>query len=112
MINQFGNYSLFLALITSVYLVYKSFLSLRKLEKNLDNKIFSAISIQFVMILISFSSLTYAFLVSDFSNQTVFNNSHTDVPILYKFSGTWGNHEGSLLLWLSVLIIFFINFCN
>ena len=110
MINQFGNYSLFLALITSVYLVYKSFLSLRKLEKNLDNKIFSAISIQFVMILISFSSLTYAFLVSDFSNQTVFNNSHTDVPILYKFSGTWGNHEGSLLLWLSVLIIFLLIF--
>tara|TARA_Y100000996_G_scaffold415192_1_gene408656 strand:+ start:721 stop:2592 length:1872 start_codon:yes stop_codon:yes gene_type:complete len=110
MINQFGNYSLIIALITSVYLIYKSFFSFKRFETNLDSRIFSAISIQFIMIVISFSSLTYAFLVSDFSNKTVFNNSHTTVPSFYKFSGTWGNHEGSLLLWLSVLIIFLLIF--
>tara|TARA_Y100001970_G_scaffold289809_1_gene421308 strand:+ start:145 stop:2016 length:1872 start_codon:yes stop_codon:yes gene_type:complete len=110
MINQFGNYSLIIALITSVYLIYKSFFSFKRFETNLNSRIFSAISIQFIMIVISFSSLTYAFLVSDFSNQTVFNNSHTTIPSFYKFSGTWGNHEGSLLLWLSVLIIFLLIF--
>ncbi len=110
MINQFGNFSLILALITSVYLIYKSVISFIKVETNLDSKIFSVISIQFIMVVISFSSLTYAFLVSDFSNQTVFNNSHSTIPLFYKFSGTWGNHEGSLLLWLSVLVIFLLIF--
>ena len=110
MINQFGNYSLYLALLASVYLIYKSLFSLKFVEKNINNKIFSALSIQSLMILISFFSLIYAFIISDFSNETVFNNSHTTKPLLYKISGTWGNHEGSLLLWLLVLVIFLFIF--
>ena len=51
-----------------------------------------------------------AFIVSDFSNETVYNNSHTSKPLFYKISGTWGNHEGSLLLWLLVLNIFLFIF--
>jgi cytochrome c-type biogenesis protein CcmF len=47
---------------------------------------------------------------SDFSNETVFNNSHTTKPLFYKISGTWGNHEGSLLLWLLVLTLFIFLF--
>ena len=50
------------------------------------------------------------FVISDFSNETVFNNSHTLKPLFYKVSGTWGNHEGSLLLWLLVLSIFLFIF--
>ncbi len=110
MINQFGNYSLYIALLASVYLIYKSLFSLKFVEKSINNKIFSAISIQSLMILISFVSLIYAFIISDFSNETVFNNSHTAKPLLYKISGTWGNHEGSLLLWLLVLVIFLFIF--
>ncbi len=110
MINQFGNYSLYIALLASVYLIYKSLFSLKFVEKSINNKIFSAISIQSLMILISFLSLIYAFIISDFSNETVFNNSHTAKPLLYKISGTWGNHEGSLLLWLLVLVIFLLIF--
>jgi cytochrome c-type biogenesis protein CcmF len=51
-----------------------------------------------------------SFVVSDFSNETVFNNSHTTKPIFYKIAGTWGNHEGSLLLWLLVLTLFILIF--
>ena len=54
--------------------------------------------------------LVLSFVVSDFSNETVFNNSHTTKPIFYKIAGTWGNHEGSLLLWLLVLTLFILIF--
>ena len=54
--------------------------------------------------------LVFSFVFSDFSNETVFNNSHTTKPLFYKISGTWGNHEGSLLLWLLVLTLFIFLF--
>ena len=53
-----------------------------------------------------------SFVLSDFSNETVFNNSHTTKPLFYKISGTWGNHEGSLLLWLLVLNFIYFYFFN
>ncbi len=56
--------------------------------------------------IISFFSLMYAYIVSDFSNFNVFQNSHSNKPLIYKISGTWGNHEGSMLLWLSILSIY------
>jgi len=110
MVNHFGNYSLYISLLISIYLIYKSLFSLKSKEKNINSKIFSALSVQSFMTLISFFSLIYAFIFSDFSNETVFNNSHTTKPLLYKISGTWGNHEGSLLLWLLVLVIFLFIF--
>ena len=105
MANQFGNYSLYIALISSFYLIFKSSILIKLSSKNIDSKIFSVLSIQSLMVLISFFSLIYAFIISDFGNETVFNNSHTTKPIFYKISGSWGNHEGSLLLWLMVLVI-------
>ena len=62
------------------------------------------------MVIISFLGLVFSFIYSDFSNETVFNNSHTTKPLFYKISGTWGNHEGSLLLWLLVLTLFIFLF--
>ena len=53
-----------------------------------------------------FLGLVFSFIVSDFSNETVYNHSHSTKPLFYKISGTWGNHEGSLLLWLLVLTLF------
>ena len=53
---------------------------------------------QFFMSAIAFAALTYAYLVSDFSVMNVAANSHTAKPLLYKISGVWGNHEGSLML--------------
>ncbi len=55
---------------------------------------------------LAFAALTHAYLVSDFSVANVFENSHSAKPLLYKFSGVWGNHEGSMLLWVLILSIF------
>ena len=62
--------------------------------------------LQLMLILISFVALTIAFLGSDFSLKIVVNNSHTLKPLLYKISGVWGNHEGSMLLWVLILAIY------
>jgi len=78
--------------------------------KTIDKRIFSISFLQLFFVLISFISLVICFVISDFSNETVFNNSHTQKPIFYKISGTWGNHEGSLLLWLLVLTLFLFLF--
>ena len=59
-----------------------------------------------LLTLLSFFSLMYAYVISDFSNYNVFQNSHSNKPLIYKISGTWGNHEGSMLLWLCMLSIF------
>ncbi|PKP70524.1 MAG: heme lyase NrfEFG subunit NrfE [Alphaproteobacteria bacterium HGW-Alphaproteobacteria-4] len=62
-----------------------------------------AASAHFLLIAFSFGALTWAFVTSDFSLQLVYANSHTDKPMLYKISGVWGNHEGSMLLWVLIL---------
>ena len=110
MINQLGNYSLYIALLISIFVISKTSLSLRKSSITLSGNILSLISVQSIMVIISFLTLIYAFVTSDFSNETVYNNSHTTKPLFYKISGTWGNHEGSLLLWLLVLTIFLFIF--
>ena len=61
---------------------------------------------QFGLIAIAFAALTYAFVTSDFSLKLVYENSHTDKPMLYKVTGVWGNHEGSMLLWVLILAMF------
>jgi cytochrome c-type biogenesis protein CcmF len=60
----------------------------------------------FVLVLISFAILTHAYIVSDFSVQNVVENSHSAKPFIYKISGVWGNHEGSMLLWVLILALF------
>ncbi|MCA0044576.1 heme lyase CcmF/NrfE family subunit [Celeribacter litoreus] len=62
--------------------------------------------VQLVLIAFSFGVLTYAFVTSDFSLKVVVDNSHTLKPMLYKVSGVWGNHEGSMLLWVLILALF------
>ncbi|GAA6207757.1 heme lyase CcmF/NrfE family subunit [Cognatishimia sp. WU-CL00825] len=65
-----------------------------------------AATAQFLLTGFSFAALTHAFVVSDFSVRLVYLNSHTLKPLLYKISGVWGNHEGSILLWLLILTFF------
>ena len=109
MLNLIGNYSLILSLITSLILLILSFKNYKS-DTSLDFSIFVTISLQSILICISFLTLLFAFINSDFSNLAVYNNSHTTKPLFYKISGTWGNHEGSLLLWLLVLSIFILIF--
>ena len=54
----------------------------------------------------SFFLLTYCFITSDFSLNVVKNNSNSQLPLIYKFTGVWGNHEGSILLWLLIMTFF------
>ena len=104
-----GYYSLIFGLIFGLFLFYLSYKNFKN-SILLDNKIIVFSFLQFFFVIISFFSLIFSFVVSDFSNVTVFNNSHTTKPLFYKISGTWGNHEGSLLLWLLVLTLFIFIF--
>ena len=65
-----------------------------------------AARIQFVLIAIAFAALTVAYVTSDFSVKNVWQNSHSAKPLLYKISGVWGNHEGSMVLWVLILALF------
>ena len=104
-----GHYSLILGLCIGLILVYFSIQNFRNFNQ-LDNKILSFSFLQLFFVVVSFLALVISFIISDFSNETVFNNSHTTKPLFYKISGTWGNHEGSLLLWLLVLTLFIFIF--
>ena len=104
-----GHYSLILGLCIGLILVYFSIQNFRN-SIQLDTKILSFSFLQLFFVLISFLTLIISFIISDFSNETVFNNSHTTKPLFYKITGTWGNHEGSLLLWLLVLTLFIFIF--
>ena len=108
--SQLGYYSLILGFLLSLCLLFYSAYSLKLSFQNINQKIFSISFIQLFMVVLSFFCLIYSFIISDFSNETVYNNSHTTKPIFYKISGTWGNHEGSLLLWLFVLTLFLFLF--
>ncbi len=61
---------------------------------------------QFLLVALAFASLMQAFVLSDFSVLLVAQNSHTEKPLLYKIAGVWGNHEGSLVLWVLMLSFF------
>jgi cytochrome c-type biogenesis protein CcmF len=60
-------------------------------------------TLQFAALVVSFAALMHAFVTSDFSLKIVVGNSHTAKPMLYKIAGVWGNHEGSMLLWVLIL---------
>jgi|TARA_Y100000994_G_scaffold139405_1_gene114297 cytochrome c-type biogenesis protein CcmF len=103
-----GYYSLIIGFSISFLII---FFSIKNLSKSkLDNKIIFSVFFQFFFVSLSFLGLVQSFISSDFSNETVFNHSHTTVPTFYKISGAWGNHEGSLLLWLLVLTLFIFLF--
>ena len=109
MASLIGYYSLIFGLISSLIVIYFSIINFKN-SNILDNKIISLTFLQFFFVVISFLGLVVSFVNSDFSNETVFNHSHTTKPLFYKISGTWGNHEGSLLLWLLVLTLFIFIF--
>jgi len=61
---------------------------------------------QFSFVALSFAILVSCYVGSDFSGRNVFENSHSAMPLIYKFTSTWGNHEGSMLLWVLMLSLF------
>ena len=102
MVAIIGNISLICAALLSFY----QFLNIRNINKVRVLNPDRTISLQFFFVLTAFFSLMYAYVVSDFSILNVYQNSHTAKPLLYKITGVWGNHEGSMLLWVLVLVFF------
>jgi len=107
--SQIGYYSLIFGLLVGLLIISICIKNFND-KKVIDSKIFSFSFLQFFLVSLSFFALILSFITSDFSNETVFNNSHSSKPLFYKISGTWGNHEGSLLLWLLVLTFFIFLF--
>jgi cytochrome c-type biogenesis protein CcmF len=106
MLSNFGNLLLFLNIFLSFVIIYSALKCLKTSEKLIPKIIYQINTLQSTLIIICFFTLVAAFIVSDFSLTTVYQNSHTLKPIFYKIAGTWGNHEGSLLLWAIILTIF------
>ena len=106
MLSNFGNLLLFLNIFLSIAIIYSALRCLKKPDKFIPLTIYQISTLQSTLIIICFFTLVAAFIVSDFSLVTVYQNSHTLKPIFYKIAGTWGNHEGSLLLWVIILTIF------
>ena len=106
MLSNTGNFLLILSILFTSFIIYQSFACLKKTNDVIFKSIYKISLLQSTTILICFFTLVGAFMVSDFSLINVYQNSHTLKPIFYKISGTWGNHEGSLLLWVIILTIF------
>ena len=106
MLSNTGNFLLILSILFTSFIIYQSFICLKKTNDLIFKSIYKISLLQSTTILICFFTLVGAFMVSDFSLINVYQNSHTLKPIFYKISGTWGNHEGSLLLWVIILTIF------
>ena len=106
MLSNTGNFLLILSILFTSFIIYQSFACLKKTNDMIFKSIYKISLLQSTTILICFFTLVGAFMVSDFSLINVYQNSHTLKPIFYKISGTWGNHEGSLLLWVIILTIF------
>ncbi len=106
MLSNIGNTLLFLNIFLGIFIIYFSFQNLKNNKVLISKNIYHICLFQSTFIIICFLTLVAAFIISDFSIITVYQNSHSLKPFFYKISGTWGNHEGSLLLWVIILTIF------
>ena len=106
MLNEIGHFSLLLAFCVALIQATIPLYGAHKGRIDLMAIAESAANLQFALLLASFSALTHAFMTSDFSVKLVVLNSHSLKPMLYKITGVWGNHEGSMLLWVLILSLF------
>jgi cytochrome c-type biogenesis protein CcmF len=105
-IVEIGHYALTLALALALAQAIVPLWGAARRDESLIGVAQSTAIGQFVAIALSFGALVEAHLASDFSVLNVAENSHTAVPTIYKITGVWGNHEGSMLLWVLILAIF------
>ena len=106
MITELGHFCLILAMLVAFLQCVVPFVGTRTNGYGLMNFGTAAANLQFALLLFAFAALTHAFVTSDFSVRLVTLNSHSLKPLLYKISGVWGNHEGSMLLWVLILALF------
>jgi len=107
MIANIGFSALVTILLASVFsfsLVMYNIVALKKInEKTLSEIVFAIAFFSFVLAFISQICLIYSFIISDYSILNVYNNSHHLKPLIYKISGSWGNHEGSMILLITII---------
>lgn len=106
MIVEIGHYALVLALALAIVQGLAPLIGAIRRDAPLMAMAQPAAVMQFLLVGLSFAALTHAYVTSDFSVVNVFENSHSLKPMIYKISGVWGNHEGSMLLWVLILALF------
>ncbi len=112
MIPEIGHFALVLALAVAVVQTGLGLYGPALADARLMVMASRAASLQVILLIVSFAALTFAFVTSDFSVINVYENSHSAKPMLYKVTGVWGNHEGSMLLWVLILAIFGASVAN
>lgn len=106
MIIELGHFAAILAMMVAVFQMIVPMIGAHRGNVAWMAVAEPAATTQFLLTAFAFAALTYAFVTSDFSLSLVVANSHTLKPMIYKISGVWGNHEGSLLLWVLILTLF------
>ncbi len=106
MIVELGHFALILALVVAAVQTIVPALGAYRRDDRLMAIGEPAAICQFMLLFAAFLALTYAYVNSDFSVANVAQNSHSAKPVIYKISGVWGNHEGSMLLWVLILALF------
>ena len=106
MIVELGHFLLVLALVASLVQSTLPVAGTLRRNSQLMDLASSGALIVFLLVVMAYSALTWAYASSDFSVINVWENSHSQMPMIYKISGVWGNHEGSMMLWLLILVFF------
>ncbi|MFT7597023.1 MAG: cytochrome c-type biogenesis protein CcmF [Paracoccaceae bacterium] len=106
MVTELGHFALILAFMVAIVQMVVPMVGAHKRWPGWMAVAEPAATVQFLMTAFAFGALTWAFVTSDFSLKLVVQNSHSAKPMLYKISGTWGNHEGSMLLWVLIVTLF------
>ncbi len=106
MITEVGHFALILAFIVAIVQTLIPLIGAHKRWPAWMAVAEPAAGAQFALTAVAFGALMWAFITSDFSLRLVWANSHSAKPMLYKISGTWGNHEGSMLLWVLIVALF------
>jgi cytochrome c-type biogenesis protein CcmF len=106
MLSNIGSILVFFILSLSLLIIYYSYVETQTTRTTIKKNIYNLSLFQVTFTILSFFTLILGFIFSDFSIINVYENSHTTKPLFYKIAGTWGNHEGSLLLWINILVVF------
>ena len=106
MIVELGHFALVLALAVAMYQTLVPLYGAHTNNPRLMALAAPAAAVQFLLVSLAFAALIHAYVTSDFSVLNVWQNSHTAKPFIYKITGTWANHEGSMLLWVFILSLF------
>src|SRR5712691_6988129 len=106
MIAEVGHFALVLALVLALVQSVVPLIGARRRDGGLMSVATSTAIAQLAFVAVAFGALMACYVQSDFSVVNVAENSHSTMPLLYRFTSVWGNHEGSMLLWVLILALF------